>query len=254
LRRVLRETGPNREAADLEAVMFDPVIADVLLPYLKLRCDGVYPPGIRADLFHATHAAVRLWSDRRREFHRLSFMLEAGVLAGRPMGKLLPESERVDGLVQQLYEEVFFAVREHLSDREWLLRAVFGSPWQATRAAGWGFRAKLFAYALGAVEYRAWISGRPSTRLRSLADLLERNLRYLAGLLDLGLARPDDPVNRFRRLFQTADRLRLEPDFNPGTADAIAAAPDWRERLAELERAIPSPARPPKPKKKAWRD
>jgi hypothetical protein len=236
----------GREAA---IALEDQLLRDCLLPYLRFRVDGLSPPGMAESDFRATWKALDIWSVRDREYYQLPHRLEAGVLAGRPEGRLVPGSDRVDGLVQRLYEGLFFAVRPHLDDREWLLRAVFGQPWPHTQAAVCGLRSKVIAYGLGDAELQDFRDGRPSARAFRLLGRLDLTIRYLGGLRLLGLFQSDDPANCFRRIFQEADRMRAEPDGRDDYDLPVAMTPAWRERLAGLARQIPPPIRPPTAKK-----
>ncbi|MDR1521157.1 MAG: hypothetical protein LBU23_13595 [Planctomycetota bacterium] len=231
------------------AALEDPLLRDRLLPYLRFRVEGSYQPGIPESDYLAIRKAVNVWSDREREYRQLPYRLEAGVLAGRPEGCLTSRDEGIDGLAQRLYEGLFFDVRAHLDDREWLLRAVFAQPGPRTQAAACGLRSKVVAYGLGGAELRAFRDGSPSARALHLIGRLDLTLRYLDGIGALGLFHPDDMVNSFRRLFQEADRVRAAPDSLDGYDLPVGMLPNWRERLAELELTIPSPARPPKAKR-----
>ncbi|MDR1612914.1 MAG: hypothetical protein LBT97_09040 [Planctomycetota bacterium] len=226
------------------AVLEDSLLRDCLLPYLRFRIEDSNPPGVPESDYLAIRKAVNVWSDREREYLQLPHRLEAGVLAGRPEGCLTSRDEGIDGLAQRLYEDLFFDVREHLGDREWLLRAVFAQPGPRTLAAACGLRSKVIAYGLGDAELQAFRDGRPSAKALHLVVRLDLTLRYLDGLKALGLFQPDDPVNCFRRLFQEADRVRATPDSPNGYDLPIDTTPDWRERLAGLERHVPA-ANPP---------
>jgi hypothetical protein len=239
----------GKDGRDAPVAFEDPLIRDCLLPYLRLRIEGSYPPGISEGLYRATQKTVEIWSGRDREYHQLPHRLEAGLLAGRPQGVLLGRDDGVGNFIQELYEGLFFDARAHLDDREWLLRAVFSNPWPHTEAGACGLRSKVVAYGLGDVELQAFRGGRPSARALHLLDRLALARRYLDGVRSLGLLQSDDPANCFRRLFQEADRMRIAPDGPDGYDLPLAVPPDRRERLAGLRRQVPPPARLPKAKK-----
>ena len=205
LRRVLRRDGePHGAAGDHPdaGAEDDPNVA-LLTRYLRCRCGELSWLEIDADDSHAIHHALRIWSDRGQEHHTLAFELEAGVVAGLPPGAVLPANDSTPALVQHYYECLFFDVRDHLADREWLLLHIFSSPWQATRSAARGFKWKVIAYAVGTIEYAAWIAGVEGLpTVRRVARRFEQATGYLDGLHALGLALPDDAVNTFRWLFE----------------------------------------------------
>ena len=209
--------------------------------YLRYRCGERPQSEIGEEEYLAIHRALRIWSDRGREYYTLPFELEAGVLAELEPGSLLPLNDSTDALTQYYYERIFYDIRGRLKDREWLLRNVFASPWQTTRAAVWGFRRKVTAHALGADDYAAWIAGTAKPpKVRRIALRFAQVLDYLNGLHVLGLAHPDDAVRLFRWLFADVESAASDAAWERMYFSAVMATPDWRERLAGLAERIPA--------------
>jgi hypothetical protein len=255
--RLLRNQRNGRDAGlDEAADVTDPIIALRLEPYLRRRCGLPEAAFLGEDEYQAIHAAVRLYGDRRAGRGSLPFQLEAGIVAGLPPGAELPDGAGVDESVQRLYGQLFFDIRSRLADREWLLRHVFGNPWQTARIAARGFRWKVFAHALGADGYAAWRDGATEmSKARRVDFLLRQVMAYLNGLKALAIARPGDAPDLFGCLFRQADRLPDGGEDMPTFATYAAAGADFHGRLRAIAAAIPAARptaikRPSRPKKR----
>ena len=189
----------------------DPVIAQYVEPYLRHSwCfNGKSSFSMNPNCF-LMETAEHLYRDKDRDPKGRAYRLEAGVMAGLEPGALLPVDENVSPLIQRLYEDVFFAVRPHLADREWLLRHIFNHPWHTEPMEAWGFQMKVYAYSLGPDGYSTWISNTATDETLTKAAWLMRCYplvgRYLRGLSNVDKLRPGDAGNAFRKLFEAADR------------------------------------------------
>jgi hypothetical protein len=239
---LLRNQRNGRDAGlDEAADVTDPIIALWLEPYLRRRCGLPATAFLGEDEYQAVHAAVRLYGDRRAGRGSQPFQLEAGIVAGLPPGAALPDGAGVDEPVQRLYGQLFFDIRSRLADREWLLRHVFGNPWQTARIAARGFRWKVFAHALGADGYAAWRDGATDmSKARRVDFLLRQVMAYLNGLKALAIARSTDAPDLFGWLFRQVDRLPDGGEYAPPFTAYAAEGTDFHDRLRTIAAAIPA--------------
>lgn len=220
-----------------DELLSDPVMTDYLYPYLRHRLGCGETRMIEDEVMVGIDQALEAANELMVSKNCWSLRLEAGVLARRPVGEVMPPcDDGVSRLGQIVYERLFFDVRAWLAEPVICAALLCANPDRLRERGTWDFQGKVIAYILGFDEFEKWRLGTPSRAATSLCRDVEYDLLYLDGLRVLGLERPDDLAVALGRRLSTAVTGMVE-DTDGGHGASYSSA-----EIARLMRLVPANA------------
>ncbi len=228
-----------------EMLLSDKTMVEFLFPYLKqLHCPGSMPETPRSRM-DATQLAVLVSQDKSSVASNHILDLEAGVLAGRPLGELVPGVTGFPPLAQVIYEKLFFDVRYLLDEPKALCRLLLENSRRMESRGGYNWYSMTMAYGLKYEEYSRWRRGEPSAASEAIRFAIQEVLLYLDWLETLGRDRPEDFLEAQCRLFAELPMIIATRGGNVATSFkresytreeidvAIAMVPDEPDKMAD---------------------
>lgn len=230
---------------DEEVLLSDKTMVEFLFPCLKqLHCPGSMPevPQHRMDAFRL---AVLASQDELSAASHHIMDLEAGVLAGRPLGDLVPGLTEFTPLAQIIYEQLFFDVRYLLDKPEVLCRLLLKNNRRMESRDGYDWYSMIMAYGLKFEEYSRWRRGESSAASEAIRFAIDEVTLYLDWLEQLGRDRHEDFLEAQCRLFtelpmiiatrggSVATNFKRGPYTREEIDVAIAMIPDEPVEMAE---------------------